>query len=34
MEENIVLNGRQMSDLSLEELDAIWNAVKKQKRHD
>jgi XTP/dITP diphosphohydrolase len=34
MEENIVLNGRQMSDLSLEELDAIWNAVKKQKRYD
>ena len=34
MEQTIVLSGRQMTDLSLEELDAIWNAVKKQKRYD
>ena len=34
MEQTIVLSGKQMTDLSLEELDAIWNAVKKQNRHD
>ncbi|MDP4214058.1 MAG: nucleoside triphosphate pyrophosphohydrolase, partial [Bacteroidota bacterium] len=34
MEETVVLSGRQMADLSLEELDAVWNAVKKQKRYD
>ena len=34
MEQTIVLSGRQMTDLSLEELDAIWNAVKKQNRYD
>jgi len=34
MEQTIVLSGMQMTDLSLEELDAIWNAVKKQKRYD
>jgi MazG family protein len=34
MEQAIVLSGMQMTDLSLEELDAIWNAVKKQKRYD
>src|SRR5665213_4514776 len=34
MEETIVLGGRQMTDLSLEELDDVWNAVKKQKRYD
>ena len=34
MEQTIVLSGRQMTDLSLEELDAIWNAVKKQNRND
>ncbi|MFI5193610.1 MAG: nucleoside triphosphate pyrophosphohydrolase [Chitinophagales bacterium] len=34
MEETVVLGGRQMTDLSLEELDAVWNAVKKQKRYD
>ena len=34
MEQTIVLSGRQMTDLSLEELDAVWNAVKKQKRYD
>ena len=34
MEQTIVLSGRQMTDLSLQELDAIWNAVKKQKRND
>jgi len=34
MEQTIVLSGKQMTDLSLEELDAIWNAVKKQNRND
>ena len=34
MEQTIVLSGRQMTDLSLQELDAIWNAVKKQNRYD
>jgi XTP/dITP diphosphohydrolase len=34
MEQTVVLSGMQMTDLSLEELDAIWNAVKKQKRND
>ena len=34
MEQTIVLSGKQMTDLSLEELDAVWNAVKKQKRYD
>jgi XTP/dITP diphosphohydrolase len=34
MEQTVVLSGRQMQDLSLAELDAIWNAVKKQKPYD
>lgn len=34
MEESVGLSGRQMTDLSLAELDAIWNTVKKQKTAD
>ena len=34
MEEAVTLSGKQMSDLSLAELDAIWNTVKKQKTTD
>ena len=31
MESEVVVSGRKMSDLSLEELDAIWGTIKKQK---
>ena len=34
MEEAVGLSGRQMTELSLAELDAIWNTVKKQKTAD
>jgi MazG family protein len=34
MEEAVKLSGRQVNDLSLAELDAIWNTVKKQKTTD
>jgi XTP/dITP diphosphohydrolase len=34
MEEAVGLSGRQMAELSLTELDAIWNTVKKQKTTD
>jgi MazG family protein len=34
MEQAVVLSGKQMTDISLEELDAVWNAVKKQKLYD
>ena len=34
MEEAVGLSGKQMTDLSLAELDAIWNSVKKQKTTD
>jgi MazG family protein len=34
MEEAVVLSGKQMTELSLAELDAIWNTVKKQKTTD
>jgi MazG family protein len=34
MEETVGLSGKQMTDLSLAELDAIWNSVKKQKTTD
>jgi MazG family protein len=34
MEEAVGLSGRQMTDLSLGELDTIWNTVKKQKTAD
>ena len=34
MEETVHLSGKQMTDLSLAELDAIWNSVKKQKTTD
>ena len=34
MEEEVALSGKQMTDLSLAELDAIWNSVKKQKTTD
>jgi MazG family protein len=34
MEEAVALSGKQMTDLSLAELDAIWNTVKKQKTTD
>ena len=34
MEEAVGLSGRQMTELSLTELDAIWNTVKKQKTTD
>ena len=34
MEEAVALSGKQMTDLSLTELDAIWNAVKKKKTTD
>ena len=34
MEETVALSGKQMTDLSLTELDAIWNAVKKKKTTD
>ena len=34
MEAAVVLLGKKMSDLSLSELDAIWNTIKKQKNID
>ena len=34
MEETVQLSGKQMNELSLAELDAIWNTVKKQKSTD
>ena len=34
MEEAVALSGKQMTDLSLTELDAIWNAIKKKKTTD
>jgi len=34
MEETVGLSGKQLSDLSLVQLDAIWNEVKKQKTTD
>jgi MazG family protein len=34
MEEAVSLSGKQMTDLSLAELDAVWNTVKKQKTTD
>jgi len=34
MEETVAASGKKMTDLSLEELDAIWNAVKKKKTTD
>jgi MazG family protein len=34
MEEAVGLSGKQMTDLSLADLDAIWNTVKKQKTTD
>jgi MazG family protein len=34
MEEAVGLSGKKMTDLSLAELDAIWNSVKKQKTTD
>jgi XTP/dITP diphosphohydrolase len=34
MEEEVALSGKQMTDLSLVELDAIWNAIKKKKTTD
>jgi XTP/dITP diphosphohydrolase len=34
MEQTVELSGKQMTDLSLAELDAIWNSVKKQKTTD
>jgi MazG family protein len=34
MEESIGLSGKKMTDLSLEEMDAIWNSIKKQKLPD
>jgi len=34
MEEAVQLSGKQMNELSLAELDAIWNTVKKQKTTD
>jgi len=34
MEEVVGLTGKQMTDLSLADLDAIWNTVKKQKTTD
>ena len=34
MEEAVALSGKQMNDLSLAELDAIWDTVKKQKTND
>ena len=34
MEEAVQLSGKQMNELSLAELDAIWNTVKKQKSTD
>ncbi len=34
MEEAVGLSGKQMTDLSLAELDAVWNTVKKQKTTD
>jgi MazG family protein len=34
MEEAVVLSGKQMTDLSLAEMDAIWNTVKKKKKTD
>jgi uncharacterized protein YabN with tetrapyrrole methylase and pyrophosphatase domain len=32
MEELVSLTGKKMTELSLSELDAIWNTVKKQKK--
>ena len=34
MEETVGLSGKQMTDLSLAEMDAIWNSIKKQKTTD
>ena len=34
MEEAVGLSGKKITDLSLSELDAIWNTVKKQKTTD
>jgi XTP/dITP diphosphohydrolase len=34
MEEAVVQSGKQMTDLSLTELDSIWNTVKKKKATD
>jgi MazG family protein len=34
MEESVGLSGKQMTDLSLAEMDAIWNSVKKQNTTD
>jgi XTP/dITP diphosphohydrolase len=34
MEETVALSGKQMTELSLAELDTIWNTVKKQKPTD
>jgi uncharacterized protein YabN with tetrapyrrole methylase and pyrophosphatase domain len=34
MEELVSLTGKKMTELSLSELDAIWNTVKKQKKTD
>jgi XTP/dITP diphosphohydrolase len=34
MEEEVALSGKLMTDLSLEELDAMWNAIKKKKTTD
>jgi XTP/dITP diphosphohydrolase len=34
MEEEVALSGKQMTDLSLTELDAVWNAIKKNKTTD
>jgi XTP/dITP diphosphohydrolase len=34
MEDAVGLSGKQINDLSLAELDAIWNEVKKQKTTD
>jgi XTP/dITP diphosphohydrolase len=34
MEEAVGLSGKQMTDLSLAEMDAIWNSIKKQKTTD
>jgi uncharacterized protein YabN with tetrapyrrole methylase and pyrophosphatase domain len=34
MEEAVGLSGKKMTELSLAELDAIWNSVKKQKTTD
>jgi uncharacterized protein YabN with tetrapyrrole methylase and pyrophosphatase domain len=34
MEETVALSGKHMNELTLGELDAIWNTVKKQKATD